>query len=478
MGRIIFSAEDKKAFDLIADISTTAIKDAKIAILSQAYSNERFKYYMRVVYSPYIKTNVGRKSLKRLTPFVAEDIEFIDLVEHLTVCNPATGELRAVLQAAYDAEGLNTSVSKYKSNVYRSVVLGIMTCDLKLGISLATLNKVYGKDFIPTGGCMLGTLLSSVLPKYKRGAFSITEKLDGHRKVILVPRVGNIEIYSGRNWKLDTNYPDIIAEAEKLPKGYAYDGEMIAIGNFNDSIAQRQATSSICNSKSNNKTGVAFNVFDMINIEHLYKGFDDTNCIYRKMRLAMLFNDKKSVDMLQQITGKIDDNVRNYWQELADKIKDFNYIKVVNILGIVNGDITDEIVHKFVTPIWKRGGEGIMFNDLMAPYEVKRTKTLLKVKKTLELDLKIIDWEYGKLGTANEHRCGSLVVSYKGNRVNVGSGLSDYMREDIVENFEANYLGKIATVATFGESTNKDGTISLNSPVFIEIRTDKEEADF
>ena len=60
---------------------------------------------------------------------------------------------------------------------------------------------------------------------------------------------------------------------------------------------------------------------------------------------------------------------------------------------------------------------------------------------------------------------GALVVIYNGNKVGVGSGLSDAQRIEIWENPE-NYIGKFIEIDTFGESTNQQGTKSLNCPIF------------
>ena len=68
-----------------------------------------------------------------------------------------------------------------------------------------------------------------------------------------------------------------------------------------------------------------------------------------------------------------------------------------------------------------------MLNINNAPYECKRTKNLLKLKKMQTCDLEIIGFEEGDgrlKGTL-----GKVIVDYKGNEVGVGSGYSDADRE-------------------------------------------------
>lgn len=72
---------------------------------------------------------------------------------------------------------------------------------------------------------------------------------------------------------------------------------------------------------------------------------------------------------------------------------------------------------------------------------------------------------------------GSLIVDYKGNPVGVGSGLSDEIRNLIWKNPEQ-YIGRIATIQYFEETTDKTGKPSIRFPVFKEIREDGKEVSY
>jgi DNA ligase-1 len=123
-----------------------------------------------------------------------------------------------------------------------------------------------------------------------------------------------------------------------------------------------------------------------------------------------------------------------------------------------------------------KGEEGIMINDYHAPYEFKRTNSLLKVKKMQTLDLEIIDFEEGEGRLAGT--LGAILVRYKnGNVVKVGSGFSDELRASIWAN-RLLYLGVICEVQYFEETTNADGGESLRFPIFKDFRHDKLEADY
>src|SRR5690606_27646628 len=103
----------------------------------------------------------------------------------------------------------------------RDLAIAMVTKDLKIGVTDTSLNKVYGADFIPKIGCMLG--VSYPENKHKvRGPFIATEKLDGIRR-ILVKENGECRMYS-RSGIEDEGLVEIIEEARYLPDNTVYDG--------------------------------------------------------------------------------------------------------------------------------------------------------------------------------------------------------------------------------------------------------------
>jgi DNA ligase-1 len=152
---------------------------------------------------------------------------------------------------------------------------------------------------------------------------------------------------------------------------------------------------------------------------------------------------------------------------------DFTFFEKLPIL--YKGTDTSKITELLDAEI-ARGQEGIMINICDAPYEFKRTSSLLKVKKMNTLDLQIIGFEEGSGRLAGT--LGAILVRYKdGNIVKVGSGFTDWLREEMWKN-QGKYLDAICEIQYFEETTNQDGGESLRFPIFKDFRTDKLEADF
>ena len=115
--------------------------------------------------------------------------------------------------------------------------------------------------------------------------------------------------------------------------------------------------------------------------------------------------------------------------------------------------------------------EGLMIN-LDTPYEFKRTKNLIKVKKFYSVDLKCVGVEEGT--GKYKGSLGALVFDYKGNKLSVGSGFTDEERRRYWEH-PPMIIGKIVEIKYKEETKNKDGGVSLQFPVFQGVRTDKDE---
>lgn len=115
----------------------------------------------------------------------------------------------------------------------------------------------------------------------------------------------------------------------------------------------------------------------------------------------------------------------------------------------------------------KHDFEGVMIN-LDTPYECKRTKNLIKVKKFYTYDLQIIDVEEGS--GKNKGMLGAFVVEYKNNRVNVGSGYTNEERKIFWENKDQ-YIGRVIEVK-YKEITKdkKTGLERLQFPVYCRMR--------
>lgn len=119
------------------------------------------------------------------------------------------------------------------------------------------------------------------------------------------------------------------------------------------------------------------------------------------------------------------------------------------------------------------GWEGIIINrDL--PYVRSKNTNILKYKHTHTLDLRIVDFKPGS--GRFKGSLGALVVEYKNNLVSVGIGM-DYQTREWIWTHRPELLGRVVEVQYQCKTRHKNGTESLQFPVYICIRPEGKEVN-
>lgn len=430
--------------ETVLQIKNTSSSLGKQAILKQHIVDTPFKQVMKFIYNPYFKTNISDAKLDKApiydgypVPETPQEIMQF-LVDHPTGDRETCGVVK-------------TWMYRLSSTEEKWLARAIITQDLQIGVTATTLNKVYGADFIPKIGVMLGTPLDKVPESRRHWPYIVTEKLDGVRRIML-KQGGTVRLFS-RSGHEDTGLVDIVKEAEALPDNYAYDGELLAIGNFKDSIAQRQATNSLANRKGV-KHGLTFNVFDMVPIDEFLSGMCHRNAATRKALLAATLGDESG-----ELVHPSPEDYGQFMIAYNDQY-DHQLIKPVPILAVAH---TMEDIEPVVNSLWAAGREGVMLNDVKGLYEQKRSKGLVKMKKTETYTLRVEGFAEGT--GKYDGMLGALITEYQDCWLQVGSGFTDYERYEIFAN-QDKYLNALFEVESFGESTNMQGLVSLNCPIF------------
>ena len=438
--------------DCLSNIQATGSTLQKEALLRNYAGIDGFKAVLKFIYDPYFTTGLKQAKLD-----IGDGID----------ANAARMSIDEIMQYFREHNtGTKADIAMANGFIFDSAdpnwqwaATGLVTKDLQIGVSVTTLNKVYGKGFIPKIGIMRGMLC----PEHIVGSYIATEKIDGNRRLIFTRETG-VEVYT-RSGKRDFGLVEIMEEAKQLPTGFVFDCECVAMGDFSDNIALRQASASILNRGSGQaKTGVQALCFDVLPIKDYDEGVSKLNALGRKALVAHLLGDEASVDKLIELFP--------HWAyPLKGLVGMFEsttlkHIKPLPILGVVT---SREEGFKLAEPIWETGGEGVMLVAVSSSYEVNPNprKTLLKIKATTEYKLPCIGVYEGD----NKYTgmLGGIEVGYTVNgttyRVGVGSGFADYQRAEYWAHPER-IVGKLVEIECFGASTNAKGGYSLNCPIF------------
>ena len=425
----------KEVIRLFKQIQETSSINDKKAIITANKDNELFKKCLKFLLDSNITTGIAEKKYDSLTvgdsDWIHVDInkEFCELLNYIKKHN--TGRDEDIIQVQAWCYSMDDEVKDF--------VKGMVTKSIKLGADKKVINACI-PNLIPTFDVQLGTSIEKVKLSGNEKIF-ISRKLNGTRCAFVGDRCMT------RQNKEYKGLDHIVADLQKLVgKDTFVDGELLYKNKegLSDSEAFQKGTG-IAMSKGD-KSDLKLVIFDMFPLDEFWSGKSKESYSNRKKQIV----------------------------ELGEKIK---------ILGTDNLEIVQMCYEGYDhSEIWKwldyaeqHDWEGIILN-LDTPYECKRTKNLIKVKKFYTYDLEVVGIEEGT--GRNKGTLGALVVKYKNNTVNVGSGFTDEERSYYWNN-QDEIIGRVIEVKYKEITTDKKtGLESLQFPVYIGLREAGKEVSY
>lgn len=427
--------------EFVNEINSSNSRLHKESVLEKYKDEDEIKEIIKFIYNPYIVTGISSKKANRYDYVVVKEIFSDDeLLYYTDIMNLLEYFQTHITGRDDDLIELNKFI--YFDIVHKDLIKSIVCKDLKIGVQATTINKIWGEHFIPTFDVMLAQKYfdnpDKLLPDGTE--FILTTKLDGVRCVLF--NVANPTFFS-RQGKSIEGLVELIGEAHRLPFGYVYDGELLLDKQGLESKDLYRETMKVVGADGD-KVNIIFNVFDMIPVKDFIQGYYSASAKERKEEIARIFT-------------------------FNNNLKHYREVKVL-YCGKDKSEITNKL-----DEITSAGGEGVMINLADAPYECKRSKGLLKVKKMQTADVRVIALEPGT--GKNYNKLGALKVEFIGPdgkiyTCSVGSGLAD---EDRLRFWNHPELieGKIIEIQYFEISSNQNGTYGLRFPVFKWVREDK-----
>jgi len=301
----------------------------------------------------------------------------------------------------------------------------ILKKHLSIGASVKTVNKVF-PGLIPTFDVSLAQKFEEKRIA-GRESVAIEPKLDGIRCFAIVEN-GDSRLFA-RSGKLISNFDSTIGvELAKLGDG-CYDGELMG-EDFVSLMRQAYRKDDL------DTAGTFLALFDYLPLEEWKSGKTVMSCSDRYEKLLdSLCEEGIDLEVIQPVERDI---------------VDANYGNIK--------ELHDEYVAE--------GYEGAMIKYLDAPYRFGRGYEVMKLKAFHDVDLVIEALEEG----TGKHlgKMGSVVVTFKGVKVRVGSGFSDDLRDSIWKNPD-DFIGRMVEIRY--QEVTQDG--SLRFPTFVCFRNDR-----
>ena len=420
----------EEVIKLFKQIQMTSSTNDKKAIISANKDNELFKKCLVFLLDGNVITGISAKKIKKKViknEYILPTFE--DVMKYLAQNNTGTDNDISMIQAFLNEHGED-----------REFYEQMITKSFRLGADSKVVNKCI-PNLIPTFEIQLGTSIEKC--KLIDGTYiSISHKMNGTRCVFL-----NGQMKSRQN-KLYSGLDHIITDIKKLGlEDFFIDGELVYKNEegLSDSDAFQKGCS-IAMSKDNDKSQLKLVVFDIFPKDE-FLNLHTSNKTYKERR--------KDLDKLEES---------------------------IIASGITNLSVVERLYEGTDhSQIWKcldyadldMGWEGIMIN-LDTPYECKRTKNLIKVKRFFEKDLRCTKVN---IATTGKYKgiMGSITCNYFDNTVDVGSGFNDSQREYYAKHPEE-IVDKIVSIKYKEETQNKDGGKSLQFPVYMGILIDRNKA--
>lgn len=421
-----------KIFNAIRNTNSTLEKKK---IISQNQDNELFKQCLVFLLDSNIVTGIKDSKLKKVNPaYVAQKATvkfdtFPELMTYLMTHNTGTdNDIANVKGFIYDHPLPDDEFEFYVQMVTKKFRLG---CDKKIVNSIIP-------GLIPSWEIQQAFPLDDK-NKPKHGEwFSLSQKLNGI----------NCGVYHGklisRQGKEFVGMDHILEDLRKLlRKNMFFNGELIRknTDHLSDSQNFQIGTGIINADLKTDKSCIKFVIYEMFPGEEFERG---------KSRLT--YRQRKE----------------QYLLPLAEKIQKLGLENIEVVPFVYEGnDLTQ--VQSLLEQAEANGWEGLMLNKDTC-WQNRRNNGILKVKSFKHSDVLCVDVEEGD--GRNKGKLGNIICDFKGHPLGVGSGFTDDEREFYWRNPQE-IVGHYVQIKYKGETTNKQGGVSVQFPVFEYVRTDK-----
>ena len=424
--------EVKEIFELVSNTSSSL---AKRDILISHSSNELFLLFLDYLLNPFLITGISAKKISKDTdkcPTRTFDA-FTDLMSYVLENNTGSDEVIANIQ-----QFLTT-----REPEMQEFYISIITKSARLGCDAKSVNKAFGKEFIPLWEVQQSYTIEKS-PLKDNEWFSLSQKLNGVRGTYFEGKLFS------RQGKEFTGLEHITAEIGLLfpiAEDWVLDGELVRENT--DGLADNEnfrIGTGILSQDEADKTSMQFVIFDLLPRSEFVEG-------------ESIQTYKDRLTSLNELSSKI-------------QAQDLKHLTVVKVL-YTGYDVP--MIDKYLDQMVKEDKEGLMLNR-DSKYSRKRHNGILKVKRFYTIDLVVTAVEEGSGRLTG--KLGAFVVDYKGNPLNVGSGMTDSQRDEYWLARDT-LIGRVIEVKYKEESSDKKtGQNSLQFPIFVSLREEGKEESY
>lgn len=401
-------------------LNKTSENLAKQKILKK-YSSEKIKQLFKLILDSNTIFNITSHMIQKIPiESISQDYDLFGLLEDLSLKK---------ISGHNAVHAVQNYIKKYPE--HEKQILNILDKDLKIGINVKQINKVF-PNLIPTFSVALADKFDEKTEQnVKKGRWFISRKLDGVRCICIIKN-NDIKFFS-RQGKQFLTLDKVKQEIQKLNLiNTVFDGEIAIMKNGNEDF---QGVMKQIRKKDHIIQKPKYFIFDTLSLEE-----------FEKQTSKRIFSKR-----LEEAPQLHDNSILEYLPQYEYTLEKF---------GEMQRDVD------------MYNWEGLMLRK-DTTYKGKRSKDILKVKKFYDDEFMVKGIERNTIRQydhlINNYKqvetLGAVIIDYKGFDVAVGSGFSMEERNEFFKNPEK-IIGKLITVKYFEETKDKKGNLSLRFPTF------------
>jgi len=448
------------AYEIIELIRSTSGTNDKRTILGEHKDNIELQRVLTMTLDPRI--TFGIKKIPAYD-YIAEELTLSEAMDEL-------GKLERRESTGKSAIALLQGILETVSEENAQVIKWIIAKDFKAGFGETLVNDEMGDFSVYTVPYMGATSYSPKRVKdiMKRGEAFSEVKMDGRYLNIICD---NSDVFmESRGGKPNPLMGCLVHEAKALSNEIGqnqvvFNGELMFKGETDRYIANGIIASFV---------SMAQKDFDGVDISKEITKFEKRwgmSIEEAKSRISFICWDYIPLSNYKQNIWKTPRTER--LSALQDAISSSDSFELVEY-KIVKTEA--EAIEHFQEML-ARGEEGTILKASDGIWEDKKPVYQCKMKLEMNVDLRVVGFNYGTPGTKNENVISSLnVESMCSSLTTSPGGIKEADMQYITENMDS-LLGTIVEVKSCGISQDSEGNYSLLHPVFLKFRDDKNTGD-
>jgi len=459
-------------YDILMEIAAEPGSNAKMEILAKYKDNELLKRVLYAAKSPRVKYYIKQ------IPEYRSDIESPEPLEW------AMGGLASLSSREFTGTKASNWLSTLLSGISPNdahVIVRIIEKDLKIGMGTSNINKVFPK-LIEKTPYMGAKPFSEKLAKQiftskhvqSKGAENEARTL-AYSQIKMDGRYCNAIIEDGEVYLESRSGETTLLTNSRLMSELSQFDDCVLNGELTIPGFDRNTANGIVNSVIGITTKLRDGENPQDEKDHLLERYNQT---YEKLLNKIVYTIWDRIELEDYEAKKSDvkynDRLQRLMNELiANQDNDLQCVEIVEHKIITT---YQEAMDHFIEAL-NRGLEGTILKSIDGAWKDGKPDWQIKMKLEIDIDMRIIAFNYGTEGSKNEKLISSLTVESEcGKVVTRPCGISEKEMKYITENQDA-LMRSIISMKCCGLSHNSEGVYSTLHPVYKCRRDDKDIAD-